>query len=112
MIRKDVKMSKAEEHIKILEKENKKLKDDIKKLEHDVMQELSNMSHAYEMRLAYVLVRYADGVLYDDEMEEWGKNKEFAIVATEDDRTKGRVWRVITEDETGAKVHRTTTKYS
>lgn len=69
------------------------------KAEADAMKtakEIMALTAMYEARFAYLMAEFADGVLCEKDMDEWSKDREFAIIADEVEDGKVSKWRVLT----------------
>lgn len=72
----------------------RKAQDILDKGDEKVQGELSVLGNIYEQRMAYLIDTYAeDGKLYEQEVEFWAGDKEFAIVHDADEA--GRFWKVV-----------------
>ena len=63
--------------------------------EKKVYEEVTAMTAMYEARFAYLMAEFADGILDEKAMDEWSKDKEFAIIADEVEDEKVVKWRAI-----------------
>lgn len=63
--------------------------------EKKVCEEVTAITTMYEARFAYLMAEFADGILDEKAMDEWSKDKEFAIIADEVEDEKVVKWRAI-----------------
>ena len=63
-----------------------------------VIEELNKLGVIYEQRMCYLIDRFApDGIMVESDVEEWAKDKEFALVHDMDEN--GRYWMVVFKEE-------------
>ena len=62
----------------------KDLSDKMQDYEEKVSGQVMQISEIYEARIAYLMDTYAKGILYESDVKEWAKGKEYAIVYTND----------------------------
>lgn len=70
------------------------------KKERKAFDQIQSLTQMYEARFAYLMDVFTGGVLSEEAVETWAKNKSFAIVASEKD-SNGRVsvWKVVIKNE-------------
>lgn len=97
--RQEAQIRARDEQIKELRKKNRVLEDRASKMSISVdrlaqlERELFSLSAVYECRLAYMIDQYAGGSVREDDMMEWAKGKEYAVLAYEEDG--GTVWKSV-----------------
>jgi hypothetical protein len=77
----------------------RKAQAEIDKGNEEIQSELLKLGAIYEQRMCYLIEKYAGGKFYDDDVEAWAEDKEFALVTDFDEDQHRRYWKVVFNED-------------